>query len=201
MHAISFPVIFALKPKGWKRFYWRLGLKFFKWNYQTLTFWLRKNNRFFQFWMSWIQAAVMQVGFWVRSGQTSFCCRANQCSAVNSALIDCTNQCAFCRYLHVSRLCRVHFVITARAPSESKHLFIRLNWTLYWFLEECSKLLNGRKYYNHIWKYIILRQVNFTLWMMKLIILHKFQEPFQVRNNMQWMKQQIFFPAAASKQL
>ena len=41
--------------------------------------------------------------------------------------------------------------------------------------EKRSKLFSGVQYYNHIWKYITLRQVNLTLWAIKLIILHKWQ--------------------------
>ena len=59
----------------------------------------------------------------------------------------------------------MHSVITARALGESKPLFIHSDSTtrMYWFLEERSKLLSGKQYRSHIWKYITLRQVNFNL--------------------------------------
>ena len=40
---------------------------------------------------------------------------------------------------------------------------------------ETLQLTQWKQYYNQIEKYITLRQVNLTLWVIKLIILHKFQ--------------------------
>ena len=100
------------------------------------------------------------------------------CSVEQRAFFDSPgiNRSAFCDY---------------RKGAERIEAFIRLfeldNSTVLisW---ETLKVTQWMKYYNHIWKYITVRQVNLTLLMMKFIILHK----FQVKKNMQWMKQQNF---------
>ena len=89
----------------------------------------------------------MQLGSSVRSGQTSFCCLSepcNECSAFNSALIAPINvrfTCFACLLL-----IQLHSVITARALSESKSLFVRLNWTNNTVLRSTDFMRNAQSY-------------------------------------------------------
>ena len=56
--------------------------KILKWNYWTLTFWVRKITVFFQFWMNWTNWLNTGAGFfsyWFC--QTSFCCLSEPINA------------------------------------------------------------------------------------------------------------------------